>query len=107
MAIYTFLMTYSVSPVNAHDKDVADRIRERIADLDGTNNWVKLKDVETTFKGDITLTRPTTSGKIEEAREKIKGDLSTVFDAQNPSDKVWISVAFLVDGLGEVKDFKF
>lgn len=107
MSNKNFLFTYSVSPINDRDKTVADIIRNRIARLDGENGWVKLDHVETAFKGNIEITKLTKEYQRNEAEKKVLTTLSTVFDDDYPSHKVWVSVALLVDELGSAIEFRF
>ncbi|EPJ6996780.1 hypothetical protein LB169_002308 [Acinetobacter baumannii] len=106
MAKYTFLMTYSVSPFRSNYEQTADVIRSRIARLDGSHGWTKLEEVETTFKGTLTLFDPTQEGKRNEAEKEIKEILSSVFDSEYPSHRVWVHVALLVNGLTEIQEFR-
>lgn len=107
MSTHTFLFTYSVSPVNQINKNIADVIRERIARLDGNYGWTKLDDVETAFKGRIYLTSALLNLKRKEAERDITNTLKTVFDNEYPDHKVYVHVALLVDGLQEVIEFSF
>lgn len=107
MSIHNFLFTYSVSPVDEKDMRIADIIRKRISNLDGEYGWTKLKRVETAFEGEIVVNGIDSDAKLEQAEEKIKNILNTVFDRDHPSSKVWISVGLLVDGLKTVKEFRF
>ncbi|MPS62125.1 hypothetical protein [Acinetobacter sp.] len=106
MATHTFLFTYSVSPFRSNYERDADVIRSRIARLDGRHGWTKLEDVETAFKGTLSLFESTQEGKRIEAEREIKEILSSVFDDEYPSHKVWINVALLVNGLTDIQEFR-
>lgn len=107
MSTHNFLFTYSVSPVEQRNKNIADVIRNRIAELDGKNNWEKLSNVETAFKGEIYLSSSLLRLKRDQAKEKITQILETVFDNDYPLNKVHIYVALLVDELHDVIEFSF
>jgi len=101
----SFLFTYSVSPLHQSNKNIADVIRDRIARLDEKYGLEKLEDVETAFKGKISLSCPLLKSKQEEAQREITDILKTVFDSDYPEYKVYIHVALLVDGLQKVIEF--
>ena len=104
MSTHTFLLTYSVSPIGT-DHKAADVIRARIAKLDCHNRWIKLVGVETTFKGKIDLSYALLENQKKEIQDKITKIIKTVFDEKSKTFGVFIDVAILVDGMGEVIEF--
>jgi hypothetical protein len=98
-----FLLTYSVHaqyPNIPSDAEKADKVRNDIAKIDDVN-WDKLKDVETTFSGNIDLI-----GEIEYKRRKVKLEVTNRFveilkeHKSGPQDVI-IHCALMVDGLGQ------
>ncbi len=105
MSTHNFLFTYSVSPFRQINKNIADTIRNRIAELNGKHSWEKLSNVETAFKGEVYLVSSLLSAKRQEAERDITNILKTVFDNEHPEHAVYIHVALFVDGLKEVIEF--
>ena len=107
MSYYHFLFTYSVSPNGDGDKKtrIADRVRRKIAEIE-EYGWKKLDNVETTFAGKIYLTAVGTQEKREDAEKIVTDVLRKVIDEDDAYSDVWVSVALIVNGLGQYIDFR-
>ncbi len=107
MSHYDFLFTYSVSPMDDEDRKIklADKVRRNIAEIE-MDNWQKLDDVETTFTGKVNLQNTTVNGKRDEAEQIVIDALREVVDDHDAYHATWVSVALMVNGLGEYIKFK-
>lgn len=107
MSHYDFLFTYSVSPIGDEDKEIkiADKVRKKIAEIE-KDGWQKLDDVETTFTGKVNLQNTTLKGKRDEAEEIVKDALREVIDYYDAYHDTWVSVALMINGLGEYVSFR-
>jgi len=90
-----FLLTYSVSPVSDKSKDLADKVRRKISEID---EWTKLSDVETAFAGSLYLISDTEEKRRTEAKKDVTTVFRSVLDELNAYSSVLIYVALLVDG---------
>ncbi|EPF5975864.1 hypothetical protein LJQ78_002459 [Acinetobacter baumannii] len=105
MSVHSYLLTYSVTSTGSGRPESADVIRRRIAELDGLFGWKKLRDVETAFAGTTKLGVGTNQEKLNAVVEDVKKVFNNLYDADYPSSSAIITVALLVDGLGEVREF--
>lgn len=108
MPKYKFIFTYSVSPYGANDIDrktkKADKVRNKIGEIKNSD-WTKLKDVETTFVGDMWLTNDETSKMRNQAEKIVKEEISEIMNEHDALFDVSVYVALMIDRLGEHMEF--
>lgn len=108
MPKYKFIFTYSVSPYGVNDIDrktkQADKVRNKIGEIKN-RDWTKLKDVETTFVGDIWLTNDETKKMRNQAEKIVKEEISEIISEYNALLDVSVYVALMIDSLGEHMEF--
>ncbi len=106
MPSYKFIFTYSVSPCGNDDDDKyrktkqANKVRDKIAEIE-KDGWTKLKDVETTFAGDMWLSTQDVSERKIEARNIVEKEIRNVIDEFNAYRDTWVYIALMINGLGE------
>ncbi|WP_038342187.1 hypothetical protein [Acinetobacter sp. A47] len=109
MSSHDFLLTYSVSPAEpATDrrKKLADNVRDKIAEID-VPNWFKLKNVETTFAGEIDVTGITDKNKWDNAANEVKRVIAQAYrDCDASTNDVVVNYAMLLSKAGEAFTFK-
>jgi len=107
MPTFNFLFTYSVSPMSDEATKIqkANSTRRQIAEIE-KDKWEKLTDVETAFAGEIYLESYIASKQRKEAQEIVSNELKKVIDENKALFDIWVSVALMVDGLGECIEFK-
>lgn len=100
-----FLLTYSVKPVTEHssDEDKADKVRKKIARI---TEWMKTSDVETTFLGEVEITKISENYKIAQAKEEIERVFIPILETYDagPHD-VLIHCAMMVENIDQPFEF--
>lgn len=107
MRAYAFLLTYSVSPSdndNREHQNHAVRVRQKLNRVE-IENWIKLEDVETAFKGIVHLSDSIISKKREEAETHVRDELKAVMRSLDAYFETRIDVVMMVQGLGETIEF--
>ncbi|HHQ4312166.1 TPA: hypothetical protein ACSP7Z_002813 [Serratia fonticola] len=102
----TFLLTYSVRTVtkNQSDKDKADKVRNKIANID---EWVKQSPVETTFTGKMYITGDTDQAKKKTAIKNVQAIFLPILEEfEAKADKVVIDCVLSVNNIKEAFDFE-
>ena len=100
-----FIFTYSVSPKEGlADTAAADAVRDAIANIQ-IFKWDKCSNVETTFVGELKLTKLSLAERRAEAKAIVKKALSEVRDKRDKLHRSIIEVVLMVDTLGEPMSF--
>ncbi|QUX96543.1 hypothetical protein C0J08_14550 [Marinomonas sp. CT5] len=112
MAQHNFLLTYSVDAKTKIGRDKADKVRGEIAKIE---KWNKLTNVETTFKGSVTVAE-TSSGLLRGilperiknmAITAVKNEFMTILVVNQAEEAdVIIHCAMMVTGAGEAFEFE-
>ncbi|MFF7108858.1 hypothetical protein [Pseudomonas sichuanensis] len=108
MASHSFLLTYSVSPYTETDRqhqNQAVRLRQKLNRIE-VEEWVKLETVETAFKGTVHLNETTITQKRSEAENIAWQQFKEVMDSLGAYKDTTVHVAMMVQGLGELIEFK-
>ncbi|MCA6954667.1 hypothetical protein [Pectobacterium polaris] len=112
-----FLLTYSVE--NQSDKDLSDKVRNAIADINNSSlpsinkqaaakiiDWKKLDNVETTIKGFISLESSDYSNFADDAENVIRNLFHSVLKSNNAKNyATTIHCAMLTQNSGETFTF--
>lgn len=102
-----FLLTYSVKnkfPKIESDREKADKIRRDIAEL---TCWNKLKNVETTFSGDMDITGASDADKKSSAKRNIRSEFIPIMKLHGArSLDVTIYCAIMIEGVSGVYEFE-
>lgn len=107
MRAYDFLLTYSVSPSDNDDRahqNQAARVRQKLNRVE-IDNWIKLQDVETAFKGVVYLSDSILAKKRDEAETHIRDELKAVMKSLDAYLETRIEVVMMVQGLGGTIEF--
>lgn len=107
MANHVFLLTYSVSPENEDNhehRDLAVSLRQKLNRVE-IEDWVKLSSVETAFSGNMYLNESIISKKRQEAQDIAWNKFKEVMDSLNAYRGTIVSVALIIQGLGEHIEF--
>lgn len=108
MASHSFLLTYSVSPYKETDRlhqNQAIRLRQKLNRIE-IEEWIKLETVETAFKGVINLSEATITQKRNEAENIAWNQIKGVMDSLGAYKDTTVHVAMMVQGFGELIEFK-
>lgn len=107
MTAHSFLLTYSVSPCDSDNREHqnhAARVRQKLNRVE-IENWIKLHDVETAFKGTMYLSNTILSKKREEAETHARDELKAVMKSLDAYLETRIDVVLMVQDLGETIEF--
>lgn len=107
MANHVFLLTYSVSPANDDHREhqaLAVSLRQKLNRVE-IEDWVKLSSVETSFSGHMYLNETIVSKKRQEAQDIVWNQFKEVMDSLSAYRETIVSVALMVQGLGEHIEF--
>lgn len=101
-----FLLTYSVK--NKHNiteyvKSKADKVRRDIAAL---SCWKKLKNVETTFYGEMVITCSCEADKQSQAENNVRDVFVPILEKHGVNLDVTIQCAIMVESISGVHEFK-
>ncbi|MEW5669075.1 hypothetical protein AB1288_22475 [Pseudomonas putida] len=108
MASHAFLLTYSVSPYTETDRvhqNQAVRLRQKLNRIE-IEEWVKLETVETSFKGVVHLSETIIQQKRNEAEHIAWTHIKDVMDSLGAYKDTTVHVAMMVQGLGDLIEFK-
>lgn len=108
MSRHHFQLTYSIKHYKETEKSfaMAKQVRDKIARTDFPG-WSKIENVETTFKGLLTLYKMTNSEKREEAEALVKNAFSEIMSELDATFEVWAHCSLMVGDLGESIEFSF
>lgn len=107
MATHSFLLTYSVSPSNdsnQHHQNQAVRLRQKLNRVE-LDDWTKLESVETAFSGSVHLSESILEKKRQEAQDIAWNQFKDVMDSLEAYHDTAVTVAMMVQGLGDVIEF--
>ncbi|ATP49857.1 hypothetical protein ACF8Q9_08470 [Pseudomonas sp. TYF_15] len=108
MASHSFLLTYSVSPYTETDRqhqNQAVRLRQKLNRIE-IEEWNKLETVETAFKGVVHLSETTITQKRNEAEDIAWNQIKEVMESLGAYKDTTVHVVMMVQGLGEIIEFK-
>ena len=108
MSRHHFHLTYSIKHYKDTEKSfaVAKQVRDKIARTE-FSDWTKVDNVETTFKGLLTLHSISNSERRGEAEKLIKEAFAEIINELDATFEVWAHCSLMVGDLGESMEFSF
>lgn len=108
MSRHYFQLTYSIKHYTDTEKSfaVAKQVRDKIARTEFPY-WTKVDNVETTFKGLLTLHGISNSERRDESEKLIRAAFAEIINEFDATFEVWAHCSLMVGDLGESMEFSF
>lgn len=108
MSRHHFQLTYSIKHYKETDKSLAmaKQVRDKIARTDFPG-WSKVENIETTFKGLLTLHTISNNERRDEAETMVRAAFSEIITELEATWEVWAYCSLMVGDLGDSIEFSF